>query len=88
SRYIGFFGKRKKAMNDAWDAATKNYPVDQVKNRINELQSIIDGALQIECTCNKANIKMGFPCVCVKAGAVTQSMVNLSKYLRKLKDES
>lgn len=86
SKYIGFFGKRKIAMRDAWDAAMKNYPVDEVKNKINELQAIIDGALQLECTCNKIHIKMGFPCICVKAGAVTQSMNNLSKYLRKIKE--
>lgn len=88
SKYIGFFGKRKLAMHDAWDAAMKNYPVDEVKNKINELQAIVDGALQLECTCDKIHIKMGFPCICFKSGAVTQSMVNLSKYLRKLKDDS
>ena len=73
-------------MHRAWDAAMKNYPVDEVKNKINELQAIIDGALKIECTCDQISIKMGFPCVCVKAGAVVQSMNNLSKYLIKLKE--
>lgn len=76
----------KKLMLDAWDAATKNYPVDEVKNRINELQAIIEGAMQIECSCNKISIKMGFPCICVKAGAVTQSMVNLSEYLGEIRE--
>lgn len=85
---ILFTSKMKELMHDAWDAAMKNYPVDEVRNKINELQAIIDGALQLDCTCDKIHIKMGFPCICVKSGAVTQSMVNLSKYLRKLKDDS
>ena len=86
-KYFLVSGTIKKLMIKAWDAAMKNYPVDEVKNTINDLQAIIEGALKMECTCNKVPIRMGFPCTCIKAGAVTQSMVNLSKYLAELKED-
>jgi hypothetical protein len=77
-------------MREAWDAAVKNNPakieyIDRTKNEINELQGIIDGALQIQCTCDQAQIKKGYRCGCGKQETVKKAVMDLTFYLKELK---
>ena len=85
SRYVGFYGKQKNAILDAWDAAVENYPEDRTKNEINELQGIITGTLEIVCTCDQAQIKHGYRCSCGKQVAVQKAVSDLTFYLKELK---
>ena len=72
-------------MRDVWNAAVENYPEDRTKNEINELQGIITGALEIQCTCDQAQIKKGYRCSCGKQVAVQKSVADLTLYLKELK---
>ena len=90
SRYVGFYGKQKNAMLDAWDAAVENYPdkieyIDRTKTEINELQGIITGTLEIQCTCDQAQMKKGYQCNCGKQKAVQKAVSDLTFYLKELK---
>lgn len=75
-------------MRQAWDTAANNYNVvyiDRTKNEINELQGIIDGAMQIQCTCDQKQIKAGYRCECGKAATVRKAIMDLTFYLKELK---
>lgn len=72
-------------MLEAWDAAVNSYPEDRTKNEINELQGIITGTLEIQCTCDQAQIKKGYRCSCGKQVAVQKAVSDLTFYLKELK---
>ena len=72
-------------MRDAWDACVNNFPEDRTKAEINELQGIITGTLEIQCTCDQAQIKKGYRCGCGKQVAVQKAVSDLTFYLKELK---
>lgn len=88
---ILFTSEMKELMQDAWDAAIAGIPLvvtigeDVTRNDIILLKKNIEDAKAIPCTCDEFAIKDGMPCVCIRSGALLQSIVNLSKYIKELK---
>ena len=75
-------------MLEAWDAAVNNYdPNAVIGQKIHELLTTLKDAMKIDCTCGKSRIKHGYPCICVRAGAIMMSTKELGTYLRKLREE-
>ena len=79
SRYVGFYGKQKNAMLDAWDAAVESYPEDRTKTEIKELRAVISKAMQMKCSC-----KENEGCTCDTYKARATAIFNFQKYLGKL----
>jgi len=85
----------KNFMMDAWTNARYGYIDTQPDNeqnaaighKIHELLNTLKDAMKIDCTCDKLRIKHGYPCICVRAGAMLQATKELGTYLRKLRKE-